>query len=116
MTRTFKETPWFTKRWYELGFDDEALMVLQNMILENPETGDLIRGSGGVRKLRFAFVGRGKSGSARVCYVDFERYETVYLIAVYKKAEKENLTLQERNDIKKLVAVLKAEERIISNP
>ena len=116
MIRTFKETPWFTKSWYELGFDDESLTVLQDMILENPEVGDLMRGTGGVRKLRFAFVGRGKSGSARVCYVDFERYETVYLIAVYKKADQENLTAQERNDIRKLVSSLKAEERIISNP
>ena len=62
MTRTFKETPWFTKRWAEIGFDDEALRSLQNMIMHHPEAGDLITGTGGVRKLRFAFLGRGKSG------------------------------------------------------
>ena len=116
MTRTFKETPWFTKRWAEIGFDDEALRSLQNMIMHHPEAGDLITGTGGVRKLRFAFLGRGKSGSARVCYVDFAKYETVYLIAAYTKSEKENLTKAERNIIKQLVMQLKAEERIIYLP
>ncbi len=111
MTRTFKEMPWFTKEWEALGFDDEALRGLQNIILDDPEAGDLIRGTGGVRKLRFAFVGRGKSGSCRVIYVDYAVYETVYLIAVYQKADKENLSQAERNDIKKLVQQLKKEER-----
>ncbi|MBR0163279.1 MAG: hypothetical protein IJQ12_01260 [Lachnospiraceae bacterium] len=69
-----------------------------------------------MRKIRFAFLGRGKSGSARVCYVDFRRYEVIYLITVYKKAVKEDMTQQERNAVRQLVAKLKAEERIISNP
>ena len=116
MTRTFKETPWFTKRWEEIGFYDEALRALQNTLMSNPMSGDLITGTGGVRKTRFAFLGRGKSGSARICYVDFDRYEVIYLIAVYKKTEKENLSQQEKNAVKQLVAMLKAEERIISNP
>ena len=46
--------------------------------------------------MRFAFAHRGKSGSVRVIYVDFERYEKLYFVAVYQKAEKENLTEAER--------------------
>lgn len=79
--------------------------------MDDPEAGDLIRGTGGVRKLRFAFLGRGKSGSSRIIYVDFAMYEVVYLIAAYKKADKENLTKEERNEIKKLVKELKDLER-----
>ena len=49
-------------------------------------------GTGGLRKLRFAFKGKGKSGSARVCYVDFAAFEKDYLIQVFSKDEKPNLT------------------------
>lgn len=111
MTRTFIETPWFTKQWYDLGFDGDALTSLQDIIIHDPCTGDLIPGTGGVRKLRFAFLGRGKRGSARVCYVDFEAYETVHLITVYQKSSRENLTPAECKEIKKLVEQLKTEDR-----
>ena len=73
----------------------------------NPEKGDLIRGTGGLRKIRVAFEGRGKSGSARVCYVDFAVFERIYLITAYTKNEKDNLTQKERNEVHKLIDVLK---------
>ena len=79
--------------------------------MDNPEAGSLIRGTGGVRKLRFAFVGVGKSGSCRVIYADYAAYETVYLIAVYKKANKETLSQSEKNTIKSLLNELKHQER-----
>ena len=56
--------------------------------------------------MRFPFQQRGKSGSMRVCYVDFEEYKVVYLITIYTKNEKENLTQEERNNIKKLIRLL----------
>ncbi len=56
--------------------------------------------------MRFAFRGEGKSSSVRVCYADFEPKETVYLITVYAKNEKENLTRTECNNIKKIIEVL----------
>ncbi|MCM1479900.1 MAG: type II toxin-antitoxin system RelE/ParE family toxin, partial [Muribaculaceae bacterium] len=59
------------------------------------------------RKIRFAFENRGKSGSARVAYVDFAVDKEIYLIAVYAKNEKTNLTKEERNNIKKLIENLK---------
>ena len=59
--------------------------------------------------MRFAFEDRGKSGSARVIYVDFEVYEKIYLITAYPKNEKENLTNQERNEIHRLIDILKAQ-------
>lgn len=53
--------------------------------------------------MRFAFPGKGKSGSSRVLYVDFVVAETIYLIFAYPKNEKDNLTAEERNNIKKLI-------------
>ena len=62
--------------------------------------------TGGVRKMRFAFEHRGKSGSIRVIYIDFEVYEKIYLITAYPKNEKDNLTKAVRNELRELVKVL----------
>ncbi|MGI6081056.1 MAG: type II toxin-antitoxin system RelE/ParE family toxin [Candidatus Avilachnospira sp.] len=109
MIRTFVEVPSFTKRWSDLGFDDDDLMERQKMLLKNPEAGDIMQGTGGLRKVRFAFEGRGKSGSVRVCYVDFEEYTVIYLITAYAKKEKDNLTDKEKAVLKVLVKQLKEE-------
>ena len=58
--------------------------------------------------MRFDFEGRGKSGSTRVCYVDFEIKETIYLLAVFAKNELENLTKEERNHLKKQIDILES--------
>ncbi len=73
-----------------------------------------MQGTGGVRKMRFAFEHRGKSGGVRVIYIDFEVYEKIYLLTAYTKNEKENLTKEERNEIRRLVAIL--EEQLKSDP
>lgn len=96
MKREFIETPSFTKKWFALGFDDEDLAELQQFLIKNPDAGDMMPGTGGLKKLRFAFEGRGKSGSARVCYVDFAAFEKNYLIQVFSKDEKTNLTQKEK--------------------
>ena len=66
-----------------------------------------MQGTGGVRKMRFAFEDRGKSGSARVIYVDFEVYDKIYLITAYPKNVKDNLTKEERNDLRRLMDILR---------
>lgn len=109
MKREFIETPSFTKRWYDLGFDDEDLAELQTLLINNSEAGVIVSGTGGLRKIRFSFKGRGKSGSSRVCYVDFASYEKTYLIQVFSKNEKSNLTDNEKNSIKKVLSFLKTE-------
>lgn len=106
MTRTFIQTLEFVKNWQQLGFTDDDLRRLELEILRNPKTGDVVPGTGGLRKMRFAFEGVGKSGSTRVCYVDFVIHETVYLITVYPKSKKDNLSKAERNEIKKLIDIL----------
>ena len=106
MTRTFVELPLFRTKWESLGLTDADLIRLQAELLADPKVGDVMRGTGGVRKMRFAFEHRGKSGSVRVIYIDFEVYEKIYLLTAYTKNEKENLTKEERNEIKKLITVL----------
>lgn len=109
MIRTFIEVPIFTKRWKEIGLGDDELKYLQIMLLKNPDSGQIMEGTGGIRKVRFPLENRGKSGSVRVCYTDFAEYEVIYLITAFEKKEQENLTMEEKNAIKKLVKALKEE-------
>lgn len=106
MTRTFVELPMFRSKWKALGLSDEDLKRLQEEILLDPKAGAVMRGTGGIRKMRFAFEHRGKSGSVRVIYIDFEVHEKIYLLTAYPKNEKDNLTKAERNDLRELVKVL----------
>jgi hypothetical protein len=109
MIRTFYEMKHFTKKWLDLGFSDDELSQLQQILLENPKAGDVMRGTGGLRKIRFAFPNSGKSGSVRVCYIDIEGALEIHLIDVFAKNEKENLSMAERNAIRIIVEKIKAE-------
>ena len=109
MVRTFIEVPLFTKRWKEIGLDDKDLLALQVMLLKDPASGPIIEGTGGIRKVRFPLENRGKSGSVRVCYADFEEFEVTYLITAFEKKEQDNLTNDEKAALKKLVKSLKCE-------
>ena len=113
MTRTFVELPIFRSRWKGMGLDDNDLKRLQEEILADPKIGAVLRGTGGVRKMRFAFEQRGKSGSVRVIYIDFEIYEKIFLITAYPKNEKDNLTDSERKEIKQMIRTL--EEQLKEN-
>ena len=109
MTRVFVELPSFRNVWKSLGLADGDLRRLQEELLADPHRGNVIQGTGGVRKMRFALENRGKSGSVRVIYVDFVIHEKLYLLTAYPKSVKDNLTKAERNELKKLVAILEAE-------
>lgn len=100
--------PEFDRKWAGMGLTDKELKALQEELTINPTKGDVMQGTGGLRKIRIAFEGRGKSGSARVCYVDFAVYERIYLITAYAKDEKDNLSKSERNEVKKLIKILEA--------
>ncbi len=101
----------FTKRWLEIGLTDDDLRHLQIMLLKDPESGPVIEGTGGIRKVRFPLENRGKSGSVRVCYTDFAEYEATYLISAFIKKEQENLSDAEKNVLRKLVKSLRDAER-----
>lgn len=106
MTRSFVELPLFRAKWESLGLTEIDLIRLQTELLSDPKIGAVMRGTGGVRKMRFAFEHKGKSGGVRVIYVDFEVYEKIYLLTAYTKGEKENLTKEEQNEIRKLIKIL----------
>ena len=106
MTRSFIELPLFRSKWEKLGLTDKDLRRLQEMLLSDPKVGAVMRGTGGIRKMRFAFEHQGKSGSIRDIYIDFEVYEKIYLITAYPKNEKDNLTEGERNELRHLVEIL----------
>lgn len=108
MKRKFVIMPVFDKQWRNMGLDDTDLQSLQEQLLKNPQTGKVIKGTGKLRKMRFALPGRGKSGSSRVLYVDFVLAETIYLIFAYPKNEKDNLTDEECSNIKKMIDKIEA--------
>ena len=83
---------------------DEDLQALQNHLLANPNAGDVMRGSAGLRKLRWLAAGRGKRGGARVIYYHYVSAERIYLIYGYTKSEQEDLT---REQLKQLAQLMK---------
>jgi mRNA-degrading endonuclease RelE of RelBE toxin-antitoxin system len=86
----FIETSIFTKLITKYLADDEYL-GLQNFLLKYPEAGQLIRGTGGVRKLRWAVPGKGKRGGLRVIYYWQVRQDEIWLLTVYGKSERETI-------------------------
>ncbi len=112
VTRTFIEVPYFTKRWHELGLTDDDLTKLQSRLLKNPQAGPPMEWTGGICKVRAQLEeNKGKSSGARVCYVDFTEFETIYLILVFAKKDQDNLTQSEKNQLKRYVKELKQEMR-----
>ena len=109
MTRSFIQTTGFLASWKKMGLSDDDLCRLEVEIMKKPDVGKVIPGTGGLRKMRFAFRERGKRGSVRVCYVDFVVSETIYLIAAYPKSKKDNLTKTECKNIKRMIECLEDE-------
>lgn len=101
----------FNKIWGDLGLSDDDLKDLQEYLIINPETGSVIQGTGGVRKIRWALKNRGKSGGIRILYIDFIMYEKIYLLTAYPKNQKDNISDKEKKIIKQLVTDLKNELR-----
>lgn len=78
-----------------------------DLVAAEPICGDLIKGTGGVRKLRFAVKSKGKSGGVRVVYYYYNESMPVFLMTVFAKKEKDNLTKAERNMLAKVARVLR---------
>jgi len=99
---TFKETSIFTRQAAEY-LPDEELNALQWTLMADPESGDLIRGSGGLRKLRWAGSGRGKRGGLRVIYYCHMPGSVILLLLAYPKNEQENLTQAQLKVLKSII-------------
>ncbi len=86
---------------------DEDLRALQNFLLLSPDSGVLIRGGSGLRKIRWSAQGRGKCGGARVIYYWQVPMHRIYLIYGYVKSERENLTPQQIAALAELMKEIK---------
>ena len=70
-----------------------------------------MKGTGGIRKIRFPLDYRGKRGSVRVCYVDFAEYDVIYLLTAFTKDKQANLTSAEKGILRQMVKSLREESR-----
>ena len=107
---TFIEFPTFTRQVSELMTDEEYAEVQQELI-ENPEKGDLIKGLGGLRKVRVAVGRRGKSGGVRFIYLLLLRHEAVFFFYAYSKGDVSDLSSEQRKRLVQAVTQIKQEYR-----
>src|SRR3954447_6054168 len=98
---TVVSTKAFLRQADELGIEELERFEIVSMLAENPTAGVLIQGTGGVRKLRFAGKGKGKSGGYRVITFYASESIPVFLLSVYAKGTKVDLTKAERNELAK---------------
>jgi len=108
----FVEAPAFS-RYREDYLDDEGLRELQRALASNPEEGDLIPGAGGIRKLRWRDVrrGKGKRGGLRVIYYCFLSDEEIWLLTLYNKDEAADLSKDEKAQLKRALEAERAARR-----
>jgi hypothetical protein len=98
----FVETPLFTRLITAL-LNDEEYRALQNTLLFNPDAGDVIKNGGGIRKLRHALAGKGKSGGIRTIYYWAKSKDQIYMLLAYPKSKKDTLSEQETTILRNLV-------------
>jgi mRNA-degrading endonuclease RelE of RelBE toxin-antitoxin system len=84
---------------------------LEGLLLDHPEFGDLIKGTGGIRKTRLKSSTKGKRGGFRVCYYDFPEGERLYFIIIYGKNEKEEVSNEDKTYFKKILEKIKKEAK-----
>jgi hypothetical protein len=109
MTREFVLLPQFERLWKNLDLGDDDLRPLEEFLCLYPDHGNVVTGTGGLRKLGWRLGGSGKRGGIRILYVDFPAYEKLYLLGAYKKTVKVDLTKKEAAEIRKLIIELKNE-------
>jgi mRNA-degrading endonuclease RelE of RelBE toxin-antitoxin system len=100
--QTVVETPSYLADAERLFSPDERKAIVDRLAAD-PTCGVIIPGSGGIRKVRFGFGGRGKSGGARIIYLFSGERLPVFVLAVFAKNEKANLSAAERNALARMV-------------
>ena len=104
MKALFVELPAF-ERYRQNYLDDQGFRDFQNLLMNNPEAGDVIEGTGGLRKIRFVDTkrGKGKRGGLRVIYYWWSTGKQFWLFTIYNKDEKEDLTPAQKKVLKELI-------------
>jgi mRNA-degrading endonuclease RelE of RelBE toxin-antitoxin system len=98
----FIETPIFTRELRKF-LRDEEYRALQLALLLRPAQGNIIPGSGGLRKIRWGTKGKGKRGGCRIIYYWDKSKEAFYMLLAYQKSKQENLTPEQLKTLSKLV-------------
>lgn len=103
MKTTFIESPEFTE-WVKAYLTDETLSALQRDLLNDPESGAVMPGCGGLRKMRVADPsrGKGKRGGIRVIYLHVPEARVIYLMDIYGKGEQDDLSASDKKLLKAL--------------
>ncbi|MGH9339896.1 MAG: hypothetical protein ACRD1R_10000 [Acidobacteriota bacterium] len=96
------ETPIFTKRVHQV-LDEEQYRLFQVGLIASPGTGNVVRGSGGIRRLRWSGSGRGKQGGARIMYYWFPEQDRILMLFVFLKNERADLSVRQLRQLRLLV-------------
>lgn len=102
----FIETSLFTKQIADTLTDDNY-RDFQEYLCDNPEIGDIIQGTGGVRKVRWALPNTGKSGGVRILYYYLNDDGTVYLLMAYAKSDQINISESDKQRLKQVITAIK---------
>lgn len=103
--QTIVELPEFIRKANGLLKENERLSIIKYLAL-HPSSSELIQGTGGIRKLRWSAQGKGKSGGARIIYYYHNGTIPLFLLTVFGKGEKANLSKSDRNDLNKFTGLL----------
>jgi mRNA-degrading endonuclease RelE of RelBE toxin-antitoxin system len=95
----FIETPVFTRQVLEL-LSDEEYAEFQQFLMENPDAGDVIEGTGGLRKVRWKQGGKGKRGGVRVIYYFVDAADQLRMLLIYRKGIQDDMTPDQRRQLK----------------
>lgn len=105
--QTVIETEGYLRDAKDAGMSPKEMTAAVDLVATDPEAGDVMQGTGGVRKARLAGRGKGKSGGYRIVWYFGGGDIPVFLLTVFGKGEKANLTQGERNALRQLTATLK---------
>ena len=111
MNIDIKETEIFKKAVKKEKINPEDLKILKDKLRENPEKGDLIPNSGGLRKIRMSIENSSKRDGARVIYLYLSLRGRIYLMTAYKKGKQENISDRELKQLKQFGKLLKIEDK-----
>lgn len=111
LMHTVIETPAYLASAKDEGLTDEERSEIVQTVAEDPEAGDVIKNSGGARKLRIAGKGKGKRGGYRVITFYCGDDIPVFLLDVYSKGSQANLSKAERNELRKILTAIPKEWR-----
>ena len=103
--QTIVELPEFLRKSEKLLTTSQRLCII-NYLAEHPSSGDIMQGTGGIRKLRWSAHGKGKSGGVRVIYYYHNESIPLFLLTLFGKGEKANLSKSERNDLARFTSLL----------